>query len=969
MASSLARWLAALPDGVILRQVFFALLVVSGTMIFLDLRQQMEAQGIDPFGAPSTAPVKMDRPTHDNQIRPYLPAARPVAPDETSKRLGTRPHEESEAAPMTFRLGTHGDAFAEGTITPGTADALAEFLATAHPGDVTEIVLHSPGGSVTDATAMAHTIRDSGLNTRILADGYCASSCPLVFAGGVKRFADVTSWIGGAPGIRADHGLRLAGRWNGASAGRQRRCAGPLEKLRRRPAGVDSGDGDAEGKTVSLHARRARRAETRDAGRRKAATARQVVRNLPMDCLRHLRISSLAAVVVFFGFYPAGAAPAYRVLGQPSLAGTTLSSRCTQANARFNFRNDGDPMYGPAGIAIDPRGRIFVTDYGGRRVLTWPNFEALQSCAVADGIIGAGDLAGPESVAVDPQSGAVFVADTLSHTVKGYRKSGAAWQKFVTLGTQDVAGSSASRFDFPRGLAVDPGGRLFVADDFNNRVLIFDPPFTNGKESSDSIGASSNGGFDGPKALAMSGDTLFVADYSKHRVLRFTGPFKTPSQVYVASGAFTGVGAPVDLAVHPDGSLLVTDQQNKRIARYGDAVWTTASAPTSTFADNMGPEPLGVAADRAGRIYVADYRRFRVLIRDEFVKQTPVTAGGTAAARTLLAEFNARAGRSTNRVAIGQQLISYLYGTKANPNAWNGDWLQLENGGFPLPEIMSAETSDLMSYANFAPNQDALNELIRHGKAGHIVELVWHPDHPSNQNLFGTPISTANLRNLINDSTSVGRAWQTQLNRAAAVLQKFQAQGVTVLFRPLHEQNGDFFWWGDDGSTGAARRARQAAWTAVWRDMVTELTVRKSLKNLLFIFGTNQVNYGGVVPPLTYYPGAAWADMVGIDVYDDELDLAGGQRGLRHYAALIGTGKPFGLPEFGQTDDEENGTGPGGSAWDARTLATRIRDSYPRTVFAIAWYSSVDAGVSHVLALPDVSFTKQLLNDALIDTQ
>jgi hypothetical protein len=165
-------------------------------MIFLDLREQMQAEGFDPFGLPSTSPVKMERPARDNQIRPYLPATRPVAPDETSERLHARPREESEAAPMRFRLGTHGDAFAEGTITPGTADALAAFLASDRAKDVSEIVLHSPGGSVTDATAMAHIIRERKLDTRILADGYCASSCPLVFAAGVKRIADATSWIG-----------------------------------------------------------------------------------------------------------------------------------------------------------------------------------------------------------------------------------------------------------------------------------------------------------------------------------------------------------------------------------------------------------------------------------------------------------------------------------------------------------------------------------------------------------------------------------------------------------------------------------------------------------------------------------------------------------------------------------------------------------------------------------------------------
>jgi mannan endo-1,4-beta-mannosidase len=275
-----------------------------------------------------------------------------------------------------------------------------------------------------------------------------------------------------------------------------------------------------------------------------------------------------------------------------------------------------------------------------------------------------------------------------------------------------------------------------------------------------------------------------------------------------------------------------------------------------------------------------------------------------------------------------------------------------------------------MSYPGFAPNQNALNELIAHGRRGHPVTLVWHPRNPARPNDFSTPISTAEMRNMIADATAIGRAWQVQLNRAAAVLQKFETAGVPVLFRPLHEQNGNFFWWGHNGARGAALRERQEAWARVWRDMVTELTVRKGLKNLIFVFGVNQVNFGGVAPPLTYYPGGNSADMVSIDVYDEELDLAGNERGLQHYAALIGTGKPFGLAEFAQSFGN-NGTGPGAAAWDVRTLTRRIRDSYPRAVFAVSWYSSVEGNppVSYVFALPDVSFTPQLLADPLIDAQ
>lgn len=192
---SVLKRLAALPDGTLMKHAFYGLAALSAVMIGMDLRELVntEAEALD---LPALSPVRMARPEPDNQVRPYLPASRPIAPDEDVQRFFDRPYDESEAAPMRFRLGTHGAAFAEGTITPGTAETFAEFLASERAGDVTEIVLHSPGGSVADATAMAHIIRDAKLNTRILADGYCASSCPLVFAGGVERVADATAWIG-----------------------------------------------------------------------------------------------------------------------------------------------------------------------------------------------------------------------------------------------------------------------------------------------------------------------------------------------------------------------------------------------------------------------------------------------------------------------------------------------------------------------------------------------------------------------------------------------------------------------------------------------------------------------------------------------------------------------------------------------------------------------------------------------------
>lgn len=198
--AGLIDWAAAklkkLPDGAFLKVALHGLVGVAAIMVVTDLRQMMTGRSADPFAMPATSPVLMDRPEPDDQIRPYLPSTRPVAPDQSGERLRNRPSEESEAEKMRFRLGTHGAAFADGTIVPGTAAAFRVFLGSDRAQAVNEIVLHSPGGSVTDAAEMARLIREKRIGTRVLADGYCASSCPIIFAGGETRIADATSWIG-----------------------------------------------------------------------------------------------------------------------------------------------------------------------------------------------------------------------------------------------------------------------------------------------------------------------------------------------------------------------------------------------------------------------------------------------------------------------------------------------------------------------------------------------------------------------------------------------------------------------------------------------------------------------------------------------------------------------------------------------------------------------------------------------------
>ena len=90
--------------------------------------------------------------------------------------------------PMTFELVGGGKLMATGTITPGISQAFAAEVGK-HGDYIKTVVLNSPGGSVTDALAMGRLIREKKFATEVEAGKYCASSCPLVFAGGVERRA------------------------------------------------------------------------------------------------------------------------------------------------------------------------------------------------------------------------------------------------------------------------------------------------------------------------------------------------------------------------------------------------------------------------------------------------------------------------------------------------------------------------------------------------------------------------------------------------------------------------------------------------------------------------------------------------------------------------------------------------------------------------------------------------------------
>src|SRR3954454_7375075 len=189
MSQRFHAWLSGNPHQDVLRWLFRGVVAVTIAGLGADL-----AAGNGWIAAPD--PAGQDAP--QLSPGPDLPVPSILAPwlPGGDKRVTPLPRPDGAMGkPMTFELVGGGRLMATGTITPGISETFAAEVAKR--GDyIKTVVLNSPGGSVNDALVMGRLIRDKKFATEVEPGKYCASSCPLVFAGGVERRAGDKAAIG-----------------------------------------------------------------------------------------------------------------------------------------------------------------------------------------------------------------------------------------------------------------------------------------------------------------------------------------------------------------------------------------------------------------------------------------------------------------------------------------------------------------------------------------------------------------------------------------------------------------------------------------------------------------------------------------------------------------------------------------------------------------------------------------------------
>ncbi|MGI4736973.1 MAG: glycosyl hydrolase [Janthinobacterium lividum] len=145
-----------------------------------------------------------------------------------------------------------------------------------------------------------------------------------------------------------------------------------------------------------------------------------------------------------------------------------------------------------------------------------------------------------------------------------------------------------------------------------------------------------------------------------------------------------------------------------------------------------------------------------------------------------------------------------------------------------------------------------------------IVSLMWHWNAPTDLidsatepwwKGFYTEGTTFDIAAVMADTTgSRYQLLKRDIDSIAVQLKKFQAANIPVLWRPLHEAPGAFFWWGAKGPE---------AYKALWHMLYKRLTNYHHLHNLIWVYSTTQS------PPASWYPGDAYVDITGPDLYLD----------------------------------------------------------------------------------------------------
>jgi len=192
--------------------------------------------------------------------------------------------------------------------------------------------------------------------------------------------------------------------------------------------------------------------------------------------------------------------------------------------------------------------------------------------------------------------------------------------------------------------------------------------------------------------------------------------------------------------------------------------------------------------------------------------------------------------------------------------------------GYELAGIGNESNSDSI------PFQIIKRRMVEVFDRGGLITVTWHMNNPVTG---GTAWDVTNAVKLILPDSILADYYRTELKRVANFLGKLRNENgalVPVIFRPFHESNGNWFWWGKG-------RCTPAEYIALWRFTASYLRDSLGIHNLLYAYSTDM--FDSEQQYLERYPGDEWVDILGAENYWDFQSGSSISNGISQLRMLV----------------------------------------------------------------------------------
>lgn len=169
----------------------------------------------------------------------------------------------------------------------------------------------------------------------------------------------------------------------------------------------------------------------------------------------------------------------------------------------------------------------------------------------------------------------------------------------------------------------------------------------------------------------------------------------------------------------------------------------------------------------------------------------------------------------------------------------------------------------------FGATSNAVEDAINYSKNEHgIITFTWHWNAPTDLpntadqpwwSGFYTKATNFDIAYVLDHPESEKYTLLiSDIDAIAIQLKRMQAENIPILWRPLHEAEGTWFWWGAKGPEACVK---------LWRLLYDRLTNYHQINNLLWVWTTSDSPSA-----LNWYPGDEYVDILGVDVYLNDGD-------------------------------------------------------------------------------------------------